>query len=233
MRLLRRYTDCLRPFYSITAASRWQNAGIVRLETTKQYALQVQKFIRAFNPLDHDAAQQQRHETCHSLPEPCPMSSQGAADWSGSSALAPLEYLQVLARSTSKVPQKLMVRPSCLALSLLAVAGLIKLGQEVEQVDLVLGKAIDALLQLVNSHGLTAMQLVEEQLVFGAEVQLLASVAAHAGVQLLWQRVLAGLQLPQQIWGDCDVIASAGQSQAASVARPLSNLSRERKTEGV
>ncbi len=68
---------------------------------------------------------------------------------------------------------------------LLAMTSLIQLGQETKQVDLVLGKAVNALLELVDGHGLVAVQLVKEQLVLGGEIQLLAVIAAHAGIQLL------------------------------------------------
>ena len=89
------------------------------------------------------------------------------------------------------------------------MTSLIQLGQEVEQVDLVLGKAINALLQLVNGHGLAAMHLVKQQLVPGTEVELLASIASHRWVQLLWEGVLVGLQLAEQVGGDSDIVTPA------------------------
>ncbi len=103
----------------------------------------------------------------------------------------------------------------------LAMPSIVQLGQEVEKVDLVLGKAINALAQLVHSHGLLAVQLVKQKLVLGAQVELLAVVAAHGWVQLLGQGVCVGLQLPEKIGGNGDVVTSTWHKQDA---QPLSWL---------
>ena len=70
---------------------------------------------------------------------------------------------------------------------------------------------INTLLQLIDGHLVITMYLVKEALVALMQVQLRLITAPHGGPQFAWQGVLAGLQLTQQSWRDCDVVAPAKQ----------------------
>ncbi len=67
----------------------------------------------------------------------------------------------------------------------------------------------NALLQLVNSHLIIAMDLVKQTLVVLMHVDLLLIAATHGGPQLTGEGVLALLQFTQQGWGDGDVVTPA------------------------